>query len=159
MKMTPLPRIIIGLTALLALSGCERQALPEGAKIQINVPDEPHPGSRTTMITFDVDDGRDVFVRLFNSTRRVGMCNPSTIETSNRAHPVMTVTYWGEKLDARATFHILTNQTGEWITAGFGGVEVYDAPEGFPEYRYTRRSLRQVKAWYEKYVPPAGRKR
>ena len=150
---------LILLLGLATIAGCDRQALPSQAKIQVNVPDEPYPGTRTKVITFNVDTGREAFVQLFNSTKRVGMCSPPKIEESNGAHEVMTVSYWGDTVKHRMLFCILKDSKGEWITTGYGGVEIYDDPEGFPEYSYTRRTLRAVKEWYEEHVPQNDRKR
>jgi hypothetical protein len=157
--MNTLLHVAILLLGLVMFAGCGQQALPSQARIQVNVPDEPHPGTRIKVITPDVDSGREVFVQLFNSTKRVGMCNPSKIEDMNDAHQVMTVSYRADSDKDRSTFYILRNSTGEWITTGYGGIEIYDHPEGFPEYRYTRDALRKIKAWYEKHVPQSDRKR
>lgn len=149
----------IALLATLLFVGCDKQILPSQAKIQVNVPDEPHPGTRTKVITFDVEVRRDVFVSLFTSTKRVGMCNPRGIEESKGAHEVMTVSYWGEAVKDRMTLHILKKPSGEWITTGYGGVEICDDPQGFPEYRYSRRVLHELKQWYEEHVSVNDRKR
>ena len=141
------------------LCGCDNPCLPAQAKIQVNVPDEPHPGTRTKVIASDVQEGREAFLRLFNTTQRVGMCNPGEIENSRGACEVMSVSYWGQAVEERVTFYILKNQQGQWITTGFGGVEVYDHPKGFPEYRYTADSVAAVKTWYEAHVPESDRKR
>ncbi len=133
--------------------------LPRGVKIQVNVPDEPYPGTRTKVVTFDVVSDREGFVNLFNSNERMGMCSPTQIEESNSAHEVMTVSYEGGAIKRRRIFFILKNQNGEWITTGYGGVEIYDHPMGFPEYKYSQSALEEVKAWYEKYVPISDRKR
>lgn len=71
----------------------------------------------------------------------------------------MSVSYWGDAIKHRTTFHILKDQKDVWIMAGYGGVEIYDDPEGFPEYRYSASVLTQIKAWYEKHVPKNDRKR
>jgi hypothetical protein len=157
--MTKLLHTVILLLCLVIFAGCDHQELPSQAKIQVNVPDEPYPGTRTKVITFDVDTGREAFVQLFNSTKRLGMCSPTKIEESNGAHEVMTVSYWGDAVKDRLIFYILKNPEGEWITTGYGGVEIYDHPEGFPQYRYTKHALRGVKAWYEEHVPQSDRKR
>lgn len=157
--MNTLLHVTILLLGLVMFAACEQQALPSHAKIQVNVPDEPHPGTRIKVITLDVDSGREVFVQLFNSTKRVGMSNPPKIEELHDAHQVMTVSYWADSAKDRSTFYILKNSRGDWITTGYGGVEIYDHPEGFPEYRYSRDALRGIKAWYEKRVPQSDRKR
>ena len=145
--------------AILGLPGCNGHSLPKNVKIQINVPDEPHPGTRTKLVTFDVQDGRNVFFHFFKTTKRVGMCSPIKIEEANSAHEVMTISFWGEAVKDRSTFYILKNTKGEWITTGYGHVELYDHPEGFPEYRYSKRTLAKVQTWYEKHVPEKDRKR
>ena len=126
--------------------------LPNSAKIQINVPNEPHPGTRTKVITYNVKIGRHPFVELFKSTKQIGMCNPQKIEKSNDAHGVMTVSYRSNAVKKRWTFHILKDSKGEWITNGYGQVVVYDSPKGFPEYRYNIQALNAVRAWYDKHV-------
>ena len=157
--MNKLLHTVILLLGLVICGGCDRHALPSQAKIQVNVPDEPYPGTRTKVITFDVDTGREAFVQLFNSMKRVGMCSPTKIEESNGAHEVMTVSYWGEAVKRRLILYILKDSKGEWIATGYGGVKIYDHPEGFPEYKYTTIALRGVKAWYEEHVPQSDRKR
>ena len=167
MKYRKLTRWAIGIVvAMIAISwciytnfGCYGSHLPDGVKIQVNVPDEPYPGTRTKMMTLDVVSDREGFVHLFNSNERVGMCSPVKIEESNNSHQVMTVSYWGEAVKHRSVLFILKNQRGEWITTGYGGVEVFDDPMGFPEYRYSHSALGEVKAWYEKNVPQSDRKR
>ncbi len=167
MKYRKLIRWAIGLVVagyaiswcLVTKFGCYGSNFPEGLKIQVNVPDEPHPGTRTKVVTFDVVSDREGFVHLFNSNERMGMCSPIQIEESNSAREVMTVSYWGEAIKHRSIFFILKNQKGEWITTGYGGVEIYDDPMGFPQYRYSQSALEEVKAWYEKNVPQSDRKR
>lgn len=141
------------------IAGCNNKSLPEGAKIQINVPDEPHPGTKTKLVTLDVVEGRDAFWDFCRTAKRVGRCSPTKIENEHSAHEVMTISFWGEAVKNRLAFYILKNQQGEWITMGYGGVEIYDLPEGFPQYRYSQRSLNRVKEWYEKHVPEENRKR
>jgi len=87
------------------------------------------------------------------------MCSPIKIENDNFAHQVMSISFWGEAVKNRMTYYILKNQEGEWITTGYGGVEIYDDPEGFPKYIYSERSLNRVKEWYEKHVPEKNKKR
>jgi hypothetical protein len=148
----------ISLTLItILLAGCDYESLPKGVKIQINVPDEPYPGTRTQLITYDVVEGRDTFQEFFRAAKRVGMCSPTKIENDNSAHEVMSISFWGKALKHRLTFYLLKNQQGEWITTGYGGVETYDDPEGFPQYVYSQRSLNRVKEWYEKHVPEKNR--
>ena len=158
-----LKTIISLVLAITQISGCGGKSLPEGAKIQINVPDGPSPTSKTKLITLDVVEGRDVFEDFFRTARRVRRCSPTKIENDNSAHEVITISFWGEAIfrvyKDWVSFCILKNQQGEWITKGYGGVEVYDIPEGFPKYKYSRRSVNRVKQWYEKYVPEENRKR
>jgi hypothetical protein len=138
--------------AVFFLTGCPDDSLPKGVKIQVNVPDEPYPGTRTRLITFDAAEEKDVFREFARTAKRAGMCSPAKIENDNSAHQVMTISFWGEAVKNRTIYNILKNQKGEWITTGYGGVEIFDVPEGFPKYIYSARALNQVKAWYEKHA-------
>jgi hypothetical protein len=142
------------------LAGCvERESPPDRAKIQINVPDEPYPGTRTRLIMYDIQEDRELFEELFRTAKRVGMCSPVEVDTEFAAHEVMSVTFWGEAGKPRRRFAILKNDQGDWIQTGYGGVEIYDHPEGFPKYRYSEDSVRRLKQWYEAHVPEEHRKR
>jgi hypothetical protein len=149
--------ILTLLLCTVLLTGCNSRSLPAGAKILINVPTEPPPGGMIKVITLDVEEGRGVFIDFFRTTRRIGMCNPSKLKKDNSAHKVMTISYWGPGFDF--IFYILKNDDGHWIDVGYGGVEVYDVPEGFPKYRYSGYHLVKVKKWYEKHVPQEDRHR
>jgi len=126
--------------------------------IQINVPDEPHPGMRTKVITYDVKTDRKIFYEFYSSTKRVGRCSPQKLEQKYKAYEVMTISFSEPSIE-RGAFYILKKPSGEWISDGFGGVEVYDDPEGFPRYRYSKRVLKKIKLWYEQNVPLEARKR
>lgn len=131
------------------------------AMIQVNVPDEPYPGTRTKVITFNVQEDRDLLVELYTTTERVGMCDPAAIERGGLATEVMSVSFSGDALDPNdaRTFHVFKNKKGDWITTGVGACEVVDMPGGFVEYRCSRSALRKAKQWYEKHVPLENRKR
>jgi hypothetical protein len=113
--------------------------------IQINI---PAGGTRTRLVTFDVADQRPIFFALLKSTEKTGMCNPSDLLKYNSAAEVMSVSFWGENVDLRITLKILQDTTGRWITTGFGRVEVYDDPLGFPKYRYNAADLWKMQDWY-----------
>ncbi len=87
------------------------------------------------------------------------MCSPSKLQEQEKAFEVMSVSFWGESVKfGRQTMNILRTQSGEWSTKGYGGVEIYDHPEGFPEYRYSKAALNKLKKWYEKNVPDEFKK-
>ena len=145
-----------------SLAGCvgrDDKTLSNDVKIQINVPDEPYPGTRTKVVTFDVQHDRDVFFDFYRSMRRVGMCSHSEIENENNAHEVMTISFWGDAVKHRAWFFILKDQKEEWIAIGYGNVEIYDHPYGFPKYNYSEVAVNRLKAWYEQNVPKEDRRR
>ncbi|TFG50796.1 MAG: hypothetical protein E4H37_08800 [Gemmatimonadales bacterium] len=152
--------IIVLCVFCLALVECrQRESARDHAKIQINVPDEPYPGTRTKLITYDVQEGRELFEELFRSAKRVGMCSPAKVESELGAHEVMSVTFWGETVRPRRRFIILKSERGDWIQTGYGNVEIFDHPEGFPKYRYPEALVRRMKQWYETHIPEEQRKR
>lgn len=144
-------------TVAFSTSSCNKaksnSPLPDDVKIQINVPDSPVGDTRTKLITFDLQENRDAFLAFFMETKQSGMCSPTDIEKQENAYEVMTVTFWGSARMDRKSFYILKNNEGQWITTGFGGVEVYDAPQGFPCYRYSSKSIQALQQWYEKHIP------
>ena len=151
----------IGIVFVLALGmdGCNKPTLPSDVKIQINVPAEPHPGTRTKLITFDLKTEREIFYDFLNTAKRVGMCSPSQLLHETKAIEVMTVSFWGKAVKHRKTFYIYKNQSGDWILRGHGGVEIYDDPNGFAEYRYSKSSIMKLQKWYEENIPEEDRKR
>ncbi len=147
---------IIFITISLLLSGCTSVRLariPSTAKIQINVPPEPFPSSRTELITFDLETDREIFFELYKTTRKVGMCSPTAIEEKEKAFEVMSVSFWGPDVEYRQIFNILRKKSGQWSTIGYGAIDIFDDPEGFPQYSYSRSALNKIKKWYEKNIP------
>lgn len=145
--------LVVSISAFV-LSSCSDSELPSNARIQINVPDESHSGTRIKLVTPNVQTGREIFAELFRTTRRTGKCSPIEIEMRLDADKVMSVSFWG---DGRS-FVILQNSKGKWMNIGYGGVEVFDSPTGFPQWKYSARTLRKVKRWYEEHVPEENRK-
>ncbi len=148
-------RIVFAAVCLL-IFGCNGDRLPNvtgEAKIQINVPAEAFPGTKTHLITFDLEHNRNIFYNFYKNARKVGMCSPTRLETREKSFEVMNIFFWGQAVERRITFYILRTQLGQWSTKGYGGVEIYDHPEGFPEYRYSKSALDKIKKWYEKNVP------
>ena len=147
------------LLAIAALAGCAAPSLPREVKIQINVPDEPYPGTRTKLITFDLEKDRNIFLQFYETTSRKGMCSPTEVMERTHAHEVMSMSFWGEAVSPRKSLIILSDSNGNWKTTGVGGVEVYDDPMGFPEYEYSYRALDKIHKWYLLNVPETQRKR
>ena len=147
------------LIAVATLIGCATSSLPREVKFQINVPDEPYPGSRTKLITFDLEKDREQFLHFYDTTTRIGNCSPMDILERTRAREVMSISFWGEAVSHRNTFYILSDTNGNWITTGFGGVEAYDDPTGFPEYKYSPQALELIRKWYLANIPESQRKR
>jgi hypothetical protein len=131
----------------------------ERTHIQVKVPAEPRPRSLTRVLVNDVTDGRDVFLQLYRTTNRTGRCSPMEVESKHAAHEVMTVSYAHDGAQDQVTLYLLARSDGTWVTAGYGGVELFDHPQGFPAYRYSDDALARVKAWYEQHVPPDQRQR
>ena len=154
--------VVVALLATSGLAGCAGDALPEmpaSARIQVNVPDHARPGTWTSPVTLDVSGNRDVFLKFYGSTKQVGMCDPSGVEATHKAHPVMSIEFRVEAAKIRRVLWILKDDSGEWIAEGYGAIEAFDVPECFPRYRYSRSSLAELRAWYEKNVPEADRPR
>jgi len=147
---------VIFIAAAIFASGCKKgdklPAVPDTAKIQINVPAETYPGTKTHLITYNLAQDREIFYYFYKKARKVGMCSSTNLKESQEAFEVMSVSFWGKGIN-RQTLRILRKDSGEWSTAGYGHVEIYDLPEGFPEYSYSKRALNKLKKWYEKNVP------
>jgi hypothetical protein len=144
----------LGLLALFVAArgvGVTGADLDPYGRIQVNVPGPPPGSTRTLMITDDVEADRRPFVRMYRSALRVGLCSPREIRTATGGHEVMSVTFWGA--EGGPSLEILARPSGEWLTTGYGSVEVYDSPIGFPRYLYRRAALRALRKWYEANVP------
>ena len=148
----------IVLVSSLGLSGCNKTALSIEPKIQINIPAEAQPTSRTKLVAYDLKTEREIFFDFLKTARQVGMCNWVELQKETKSVEVMTVSFWGEAVKHRETFYILKNQSGDWILRGHGGVYRYDDPKGFPEYRYSKSSIEKLRQWYEKNIPEEDRK-
>lgn len=142
------------ISALFALTVFQQAAfalseISTEAKIQINVPAE---GTRTRLITFNVTDERHIFFKFLESTQKTGMCSPSDVLKYNSAAEVMSVSFWGEDVDHRITLKILEDTTGKWLPTGFGRVEIYDDPKGFPKYKYDHADLWKIQQWHKSHI-------
>ena len=138
--------LALGWFLIAITAGCEKEpnitSLPPETKIQINVPDGPHSGTKTRLITYDVESNRDIFYEFYSSAKRVGKCSPQNLEQEYKAYEVIRISFWGPSMKPRKAFYILKKPSGEWISEGYGGVEIFDVPEGFPHYRYSESILK-----------------
>ena len=151
--------ILIKALPLVLLCGCAHHPLNEHVLIQINIPNEPYPGTRTKVITHNVQQDRDIFYRLYESTRQKGLFNLGEFQKANNAIEVISVSFSGDAIEDPKTFHIYKNREGAWLTVGSGHLDIIDHPGGWVKYKYSSKSINQLRKWYEKNIPLEDRKR
>ena len=153
-------KLIISLTiTLFAVLICHAELSDQNMIIQVTVPDEPYPGTKICVIADNVrhEKDRNIFAELYRTTKKVGMCSSAKIEHDNDASEVIIIAIYGKSIE-RKVFRVLKNSNGEWITTGYGHVEKFDHPEGFPQYFYQKSILEEIKQWYNAHVPKEKQK-
>jgi hypothetical protein len=140
---------ILSIPVLVFLSGCGGSLphLPADATILVwRVPAGHGIGANTELVTADPRQHREMFVRLYDRTRRVGTCDPLLLQRDEKARPFAIVQYT-HPLSAPVELNLLQTADGRALAVGHGAFDVFAPGLSTPEYRYRLADVQAVMDW------------
>jgi len=102
----------------------------------------------------DLQRDREIFLRLYRSTREVGACEAVALERSHEARGLMIVQF-SEGGGVVRALHVLQDRDGQPLTVGHGPLDVFAREPNCPEYRYRRADVEALHQWFWGQPPEA----
>jgi len=111
-------------------------------------------GARTgaRVIAGDLRTDRQIFLQFYRHAREVGVCDPVALHRSLDARGLMIVQF-AESGRVVCELHVLQGRDGRPLTTGHGPIDAAVRGPDCPQYRYRRRDVNALHAWFQARRP------